>query len=55
MRIATEGPPARIQLVMGYDSLRDRIVLFGGVNNKPQRMLDDLWEFDGTRWMQKQP
>ena len=54
-RIATEGPPARIQLVMGYDSLRDRIVLFGGVNNKPQRMLNDLWEFDGTRWTQKQP
>ena len=54
-RIATEGPPARIQFAMGYDSLRDRIVLFGGVNNKPQRMLNDLWEFDGTRWSQKQP
>jgi hypothetical protein len=54
-RIATEGPPARIQSAMGYDSQRDRIVLFGGVNNKPQRMLDDLWEFDGTQWTQKQP
>jgi hypothetical protein len=54
-RIATEGPPARIQFAMGYDSLRDRIVLFGGVNNKPQRVLNDLWEFDGTRWTQKQP
>ena len=54
-RIATEGPPARIQFAMGYDTLRDRIVLFGGVNNKPQRILDDLWEFDGTRWAQKQP
>lgn len=54
-RIATEGPPARIQFVMGYDSLRDRIVLFGGVNNKPQRILDDLWEFDGIRWTQMRP
>jgi len=54
-RIATEGPPARIQFAMGYDSSRDRVVLFGGVNNKPQRILDDLWEFDGTRWVQKHP
>jgi hypothetical protein len=53
--IANGGPPARIQFAMGYDSLRDRIVLFGGVNNNPQRILGDLWEFDGTRWMQKQP
>jgi CubicO group peptidase (beta-lactamase class C family) len=54
-RIATKGAPARIQFAMGYDSVRDRIVLFGGVNNKPQRILNDLWEFDGTRWTQKQP
>jgi len=54
-RIATVGPPARIKSAMGYDSSRDRIVLFGGVNNNPQRILDDLWEFDGTRWTQKQP
>ena len=54
-RIATEGPPARIQFAMGYDSSRDRIVLFGGVNNKPQRMLNDLWELDGAHWVQRQP
>jgi hypothetical protein len=54
-RIATEGPPARIQFTMAYDSVRDRVVLFGGVNNNPQRILSDLWEFDGTRWTQKQP
>ena len=53
--IAKEGPPARIQTAMGYDSLRDRIVLFGGVNNNPQRILGDLWEFDGSQWTQKQP
>ena len=52
-RIATEGPPARIQFTMAYDSARDRVVLFGGVNNNPQRMLNDLWEFDGTQWTKK--
>ena len=52
-RIATEGPPERIQFVMGYDSSRDRVVLFGGVNDKPQHLLNDIWEFDGTRWTQK--
>jgi len=40
---------------VGYDPLRDRIVLFGGVNNNPQRILGDLWEFDGTRWTEKHP
>lgn len=54
-RIATEGPPARIQFAMGYDSSRDRVVVFGGVNNNPQRILSDLWEFDGVRWTQSQP
>ncbi|HWO39522.1 MAG TPA: hypothetical protein VNO32_62915 [Candidatus Acidoferrum sp.] len=54
-RLAMDGPPARIQFVMGYDPLRDRIVLFGGVNNDPQRILGDLWEFDGTRWTEKHP
>jgi hypothetical protein len=40
---------------MGYDPLRDRIVLFGGVNTNPQHILGDLWEFDGTRWTEKHP
>jgi Galactose oxidase, central domain len=54
-RLATEGPPERIQFVMGYDSARDRVVLFGGVNDKPQHMLNDVWEFDGQTWMEKKP
>jgi galactose oxidase-like protein len=54
-RLATEGPPERIQFVMEYDSARDRVVLFGGVNDKPQHMLNDVWEFDGQTWMEKKP
>lgn len=54
-RIAENGPPERIQFVMGYDSARDRIVLFGGVNDKPQHLLDDVWEFDGSQWVQRYP
>jgi hypothetical protein len=41
--------------VMGYDSARDRIVLFGWVNDKPQHLLDDVWEFDGSQWVQRYP
>ncbi len=52
-RIATDGPPERIQSAMGYDSTRDRVVLFGGVCDKPQQILRDVWEFDGTKWEQK--
>jgi len=44
--VATEGPPVRIQFEMGYDAVRDRIVLFGSVNNKLQWVLNDLWESD---------
>ena len=41
--VATEGPPVRIQFEMGYDAVRDPIVLFGSVNNKLQWVLNDLW------------
>jgi hypothetical protein len=40
---------------MAYDISRDRVVLFGGVNEKPQYLLNDLWEFDGMHWLQKSP
>ena len=53
--IAGDGPPARIQFAIAYDSLRYRIVLSGGVNGYPQRIPSDLSEFDGTRPTQKHP
>jgi hypothetical protein len=54
-RMTIEGPPERIQSAMAYDSSRDRVVLFGGVTDNPQHMLNDIWEFDGTAWVQKLP
>lgn len=52
-RIATAGPPARIQFAMEYDSARDRIVLFGGQGERDH--LNDVWEFDGSKWEARTP
>ncbi|MBI3848092.1 MAG: hypothetical protein HY292_25940 [Planctomycetes bacterium] len=41
-------PGQRSQHAMAYDSLRSRVVLFGGVD--PNGPLGDTWEFDGTDW-----
>lgn len=46
-------PAERENGVMTYDSLRDRIVLFGGDNaHSPTgtNVLGSLWEWDGTTW-----
>jgi hypothetical protein len=46
------GPPARSEPVMAYDSRRGRVVLFGGYRRSPQGnvRLGDTWEWDGSRW-----
>lgn len=43
------GPSARYGHAMAYDSIRDRIVLFGGLG---ATQLGDTWEWDGTDWTQ---
>jgi hypothetical protein len=35
---------------MAYDAGRGRIVLFGGFDRDTNGLLDDVWEWDGTRW-----
>lgn len=54
-------PPARSGAAFAYDSIRGRLVMFGGCSNlggKPEwhscdgTALDDTWEFDGTLWTQ---
>ena len=46
--VATTGPSARAQHVMAYDSIRHRVVLFGGgASNVASR---ETWEWNGTAW-----
>ncbi|MEO0108017.1 MAG: kelch repeat-containing protein, partial [candidate division WOR-3 bacterium] len=50
----TAGPSPRCNVAMAYDSLRDRVVLFGGDFYDPggEQFFYDSWEWDGTRWTQ---
>lgn len=43
-------PPARSKHAMAYDSVRNRVVLFGGEGGADR--LGDTWEWDGMTWTQ---
>lgn len=45
-----QSPPARLGSELAYDSVRDRVVMFGGWTGSTN--LGDTWEFDGTSWRQ---
>jgi hypothetical protein len=45
---ARVGPSARCDNAMAYDSIRQRVVSFGGYNGV---YLGDTWEWDGVSWM----
>lgn len=47
------SPPARAGAAIAYDAARDRVVLFGGVNTAS--LLNDVWEWDGTQWLDVTP
>jgi hypothetical protein len=49
-----DGPSARAEAAMAFDSARKRIVLFGGYNRSDDLMnrLGDTWEFDGEKWIE---
>ena len=53
-RFAGPRPPGRTEACCAFDSARGRLLLFGGWRwQDGQRVrLDDLWEFDGERWIQ---
>jgi hypothetical protein len=59
-RVATSGPPPRDHHSMTYDARRGRVVVFGGGGQptgvgtyvSPNAWLNDLWEWDGSRWTQ---
>jgi hypothetical protein len=46
--------PIRTNHAMAYDAARQRVVLFGGVD-QARRYLDDTWEWDGVSWQQVFP
>jgi hypothetical protein len=52
-RKPSTSPPPRKFHTMSYDSVRRRVVLFGGTDGK--RLFNDTWEFDGTNWRRRQP
>lgn len=44
------GPLARSLHAMAYDSIRDRVVLYGG--SAPGGHFSDTWEYNGSSWSQ---
>jgi cysteine-rich repeat protein len=47
------SPPPRTHHSLAYDSVRKRVVLFGGYS--PAGLLGDTWEWDGTDWIEMKP
>jgi hypothetical protein len=50
-QLSNSGPSARTNHAMAYDSIRKRIILFGG---RLSEIKGDTWEFDGESWMQSE-
>ena len=48
------SPPGRYDAGMTYDSVRKRVVLFGGFNNA-NLPVNDTWEWDGVTWTEMHP
>ena len=46
-------PPARFGHALAWDGLRDVLVLFGGTDGTTR--FEDVWEWDGTDWLQVPP
>ena len=49
LKVGGKGPGARSSFGMTYDSLRDRVIIFGGRKNAV--LMGDTWEFDGDTWI----
>jgi hypothetical protein len=52
-KTTANSPTARYGHMMAYDSARKVTVLFGGLNTNSSGILNDLWEYDGTNWVQR--
>jgi hypothetical protein len=51
-QVADVGPVPRGGCAMTYDTVRQRVVLFGGSNAGGTIRFGDTWEWDGTEWTQ---
>jgi cysteine-rich repeat protein len=49
--LTPQSPPARSEAALAYDSTTHRLVLSGGVG-ETSGVLQDVWEFDGTDWVE---
>jgi hypothetical protein len=50
INVPTPRPQARYQYAMAYDAKRNRVVMaFGASASIP--LMNDTWEYDGTRWV----
>jgi hypothetical protein len=57
---ASGGPRGRSQHRMAYDAARGRVVMYGGQAKDASvsggyAKLTDLWEWDGTAWLERRP
>lgn len=57
---STNGPAPREGAAIAYDDWRKVTVLFGGVGVNPRNTnvimtFNDLWEWNGSRWTERQP
>ena len=49
---STTGPGPRWGHAMAYDSLRGKVVMFGGYRDLQSQVRSDTWEWNGTEWSQ---
>jgi len=55
-RSSQPSPEARNGHVMGYDPVREEVVLFGGTRRtNSSELLGDMWTWDGTSWTERTP
>lgn len=53
LRTPLLSPPARSGHLMTFDPTHGRIVMFGGWSRSSDSSLSDLWEWDGTNWIER--
>jgi hypothetical protein len=55
--VGQPGPSPRLGHGMAYDSVRNRVVLFGGTDatQSASATTADTWEYDGVAWLQRNP